>query len=139
MSLKFYTAVSISFLSLTQEQAALIPAKNLHVTMSFQDLDDVVALDRSIWCDRLEGPLPVRSRVMELVYWEHNDITVAVLCRRDWKGARIAYDAVGLCYTQYEFLPHVTLGRGDLRGKLAFLVGKEVNTNGGYFRIKDFK
>lgn len=84
-----------------------IDSAKLHVTMSFMP----AAESQYIPCDALTGPLPSRSPIMAIEYWEGADVTVAVLNERDWKEARQVYDSLGLLYTGYEFKPHVTLAR----------------------------
>lgn len=76
--------------------------------------------------------------VTHLEYWEHNDITVAILYAPDWAEARECFDRMGLTYQQYAFKPHVTLGKGDLRNLLCSLVGYRAESMDTYFRIKDF-
>lgn len=135
MSLKLYTAVSVAFLNAPFFLQQLIPAKHLHVTMSFQD---VAEFPYSIYADQLTGPTPQESLVVGLEYWEHNDITVAILHAPDWSEARECFDRMGLTYQQYAFRPHVTLGKGDLRNLLNSLVGYRAVSLDTYFRIKDF-
>lgn len=135
MSLKMYTAVSVAFLNAPFFLQEMIPAKHLHVTMSFQDVEE---FKHSIYADQLTGPIPESSLVTSLEYWEHNDITVAILYAPDWSEARECFDRCGLTYQQYAFKPHVTLGKGDLRNLLGSLVGYRAVSLDTYFRIKDF-
>ena len=60
----------------------------LHVTMAFMDAGP----SDYIPADSLIGPLPTRSPIMAIEYWEGADVTVAVLNPRDWAEARHVYD-----------------------------------------------
>jgi hypothetical protein len=110
----------------------------LHVTMAFLDADSTTYIP----CDSLTGPLPSRSPVMSIEYWEGADVTVAVLNPRDWAEARHVYDRLGLTYAGYDFKPHVTLAKGNQCNEVAeyeWLIGHYVLTLDAYIQLKEFK
>lgn len=110
---------------------------NLHVTMAFMP----AATSQYLPCDSLTGPLPVRSPIMAIEYWEGADVTVAVLNPRDWAEARQVYDRLGLLYTDYEFKPHVTLAKGNQCNEVEefeWLVGHYVLVDDAVLKLKEF-
>lgn len=109
----------------------------LHVTMAFMP----AAESQYIPCDALTGPLPSRSPIMVIEYWEGADVTVAVLNERDWKEARQVYDSLGLLYTGYEFRPHVTIAKGNQCNEVEeyeWLVGHYVQVDDVTIKLKEF-
>lgn len=115
-----------------------VDSAKLHVTMAFMP----VAESQYIPCDALTGPLPSRSPIMAIEYWEGADVTVAVLNERDWKEARQVYDGLGLLYTGYEFRPHVTIAKGNQCNeveKYEWLVGHYVQVDDVTIKLKEFK
>lgn len=114
-----------------------IKTSNLHVTMAFMP----AATSQYLPCDSLTGPLPARSPIMAIEYWEGADVTVAVLNPRDWAEARQVYDRLGLLYTDYEFKPHVTLAKGNQCNEVEefeWLVGHYVLVNDAVLKLKEF-
>lgn len=112
------------------------PSK-LHVTMAFMPAVE----SQYIPCDALTGPLPHRSPIMAIEYWEGADVTVAVLNERDWKEARHVYDGLGLLYNGYDFKPHVTLAKGNQCNEVEeyeWLVGHYVLINDVTIKLKEF-
>lgn len=115
----------------------IIDSAKLHVTMAFM----TAAESQYIPCDALTGPLPSRSPIMAIEYWEGADVTVAVLNERDWKEARQVYDSLGLLYTGYEFKPHVTLAKGNQCNEVEeyeWLVGHYVQVDDVTIKLKEF-
>lgn len=115
----------------------IIGSAKLHVTMAFMP----AAESQYIPCDALTGPLPSRSPIMAIEYWEGADVTVAVLNERDWKEARQVYDSLGLLYTGYEFKPHVTLAKGNQCNEVEeyeWLVGHYVQVDDVTIKLKGF-
>lgn len=109
----------------------------LHVTMAFMDAGP----SDYIPADCLTGPLPTRSPIMAIEYWEGADATVAVLNPRDWVEARHVYDCLGLLYTGYEFKPHVTLAKGNQCNEVLeyeWLIGHYVTTMDAVIKLKEF-
>lgn len=109
----------------------------LHVTMAFMDAGP----SDYIPADSLIGPLPTRSPIMAIEYWEGADVTVAVLNPRDWAEARHVYDRLGLLYTGYEFKPHVTLAKGNQCNEVLeyeWLIGHYVMTMDAVIKLKEF-
>lgn len=109
----------------------------LHVTMAVMP----AAESQYIPCDALTGPLPSRSPIMAIEYWEGADVTVAVLNERDWKEARQVYDSLGLLYTGYEFRPHVTISKGNQCNEVEeyeWLVGHYVQVDDVTIKLKEF-
>lgn len=114
-----------------------VDSAKLHVTMAFMP----AAESQYIPCDALTGPLPSRSPIMAIEYWEGADVTVAVLNERDWKEARQVYDSLGLLYTGYEFRPHVTIAKGNQRNEVEeyeWLVGHYVQVDDVTIKLKEF-
>lgn len=114
-----------------------IDSSKLHVTMAFIP----AAESQYIPCDALTGPLPSRSPIMAIEYWEGADVTVAVLNERDWKEARQVYDSLGLLYTGYEFKPHVTIAKGNQCNEVEeyeWLVGHYVQVDDVTIKLKEF-
>lgn len=114
-----------------------IDSAKLHVTMAFMR----AAESQYIPCDALTGPLPSRSPIMAIEYWEGADVTVAVLNERDWKEARQVYDSLGLLYTGYEFRPHVTIAKGNQCNEVEeyeWLVGHYVQVDDVTIKLKEF-
>lgn len=112
-------------------------ASKLHVTMSFMP----AAESQYIPCDALTWPLPSRSPIMAIEYWEGADVTVAVLNPRDWAEARHAYDRLGLLYTGYDFKPHVTLAKGNQCNEVEeyeWLIGHYVQVEDVIVKLKEF-
>lgn len=115
----------------------IINPSKLHVTMAFMP----VAESQYIPCDALTGPLPSRSPIMAIEYWEGADVTVAVLNERDWNEARQVYDSLGLLYTGYKFKPHVTLAKGNQCNEVEeyeWLVGHYVRVDDVTIKLKEF-
>lgn len=114
-----------------------VDSAKLHVTMAFMP----AAESQYIPCDALTGPLPSRSPIMAIEYWEGADVTVAVLNERDWKEARQVYDSLGLLYTGYEFRPHVTIAKGNRCNEVEeyeWLVGHYVQVDDVTIKLKEF-
>ena len=112
------------------------PSK-LHVTLAFMDAGPSPYMP----CDMLTGPLPHRSPIMSIEYWEGADVTVAVLNERDWKEARHVYDNLGLLYNGYDFKPHVTLAKGNQCNEVEayeWLVGHYVLVDDVTIKLKEF-
>lgn len=111
-----------------------ISPHTLHVTMAFMPAVE----SQYIPCDMLTGPLPSRSPIMAIEYWEGEDVTVAVLNERDWNEARQVYDRLGLLYNGYDFKPHVTLAKGNEVEEYEWLVGHYVLINDVTIKLKEF-
>lgn len=109
----------------------------LHVTLAFLDAGQTTYIP----ADNLTGPLPARSPVMSVEYWEGADVTVAVLNPRDWEEARQVYDGLGLTYNGYAFKPHITLAKGNQCNEVPdyeWLVGHYVQILDAYIQLKEF-
>lgn len=114
-----------------------VDSSKLHVTMAFMP----AAESQYIPCDALTGPLPSRSPIMAIEYWEGADVTVAVLNPRDWAEARHVYDSMGLLYNGYEFKPHATLAKGNQCNEVEeyeWLVGHYVQVDDVTIKLKEF-
>lgn len=116
---------------------AEIDQSKFHVTMAFMD----AVPSQYIHCDRLTGPMPSRSPIMAIEYWEGADVTVAVLNPLDWAEARHVYDGLGLLYTGYDFKPHVTLAKGNQCNEVEeyeWLIGHYVQVEDVIVKLKEF-
>lgn len=88
------------------------------------------------FCDAVKlGKLKTSNResrctVIDVQYWEHVNLTVLILESDLINERRNYYKDLGYSY-DYEFIPHATVGRGNLvdeyRGKIdkSYLVGNE--------------
>lgn len=115
-----------------------VGSSEMHVTLAFMP----AAESQYIPCDALTGPLPSRSPIMAIEYWEGADATVAVLNGRDWKEARQVYDGLGLLYTGYEFKPHVIIAKGNQCNEVEeyeWLIGHYVQVDDVTIKLKEFK
>lgn len=55
------------------------------------------------------------TRVTDVVYWADADVTVALIePNDDMEQLKFYLQMQGFTYNDHEFIPHITLGRGDL-------------------------
>ncbi|NLR52117.1 hypothetical protein HG694_01245 [Citrobacter freundii] len=104
-----------------------------HITVCYMSASATSKLDvNSIM------PQKAKASVVDVVYWERANLTVAII---DSPEAYCAYEASmasGFTY-DLEFIPHVTLGCGDATSEHKNLVGKTLSIGSPYIRLKQAK
>jgi len=106
---------------------------NKHVTLSFSDTK---ATEKLSFND-LMGFFPCQGYVKDVVYWERADVTVALLNVENILEAQNYCASVGFDY-DLEFIPHITLGRGDLVSESRDVIWRSLELVDCYIRLKDF-
>lgn len=80
------------------------------------------------------SPLTGSGTIFDVVYWEHCDLTVA-LVNSDFVQQRFQYwQSLGYSYN-LQFKPHFTIGKGDLTQEYKHLIHKEISLGEEYFRL----
>lgn len=105
-----------------------------HVTLAFDKVNETKKLNMGLLNEVLKNKSAI---IKEVVYWEAPDLTVALLDSASILEAHEFCKQLGFKY-DLEFIPHVTLAKGDVVKDFAFLTNVEVKTNDTYLRIKDF-
>ena len=103
-----------------------IDGYNLHLTTCFCDAERAGKFSTSehVGC----------AIVTSVEYWEHVDITVLVVdCEFAMKRNQYFSD-LGYGY-DHKFIPHLTIGKGDLTSCFGFMVGEEMILGNEYARI----
>lgn len=99
-----------------------------HITLCFADCVKASKVSTS--------PQTGDATVIDVVYWDHCDLTVA-LVRSDFCNERAEYWAEnGYGYT-LGYKPHFTLGKGDCTSIYKCMVGKTYQVGGEYCRVFD--
>lgn len=127
MNFKIYTAYSANITDSSLQ--------DLHLTTSFSCIKDTSKL----YMNSL--PESLNTFVSDVVYWDHCDLTVALLdfsedlCKliEDLSTSGFIYDHV------LGYKPHLTLGRGDLVDEYRTLQYSTVLLDQPYIRVKSFK
>lgn len=74
------------------------------------------------------------ATVVDVEYWEHVDITVLVVDCQVAKIRHEYYKSLGYTY-DHEFIPHITVGRGDVVSDFIHLKGDRFIVGSEYARI----
>ena len=106
---------------------------NKHVTLSF---GDTKATDKLSF-NELMRFFPCQGYVKEVVYWERPDVTVALLNTENILSAQKYCQSVGFDY-DLDFIPHITLGKGNLVDKFKEVEWQNFELVDCYIRLKDF-
>lgn len=104
-----------------------------HLTLSFGDAIETNKLSFS----ELMRFFPCQGYVKDVVYWERANVTVALLNVENILCAQKYCESVGFSY-DLEFVPHITLGKGDVADESKALVGNSFELVDCYIRMKDF-
>lgn len=100
-----------------------------HITLSFMELKDSSKLPKVRTTNETS-----LCKVVSVEYWEEPNITVAVVESEFVRERHEYYTENGYTYN-HEFIPHFTLGSGDLIGQFGFIRDKEFAVGEEYFRI----
>lgn len=103
-----------------------------HVTVCF--MDDL-SHSSSLFIDFLD--VEILSTISSLEYFDKSDVTVALLDSPELHVIRERLEYKGFTYS-HEFIPHITLGKGDIRKSNLGFIGKQVKINSPYIRFKTF-
>lgn len=127
MSLFLYAGLKAKFLDFKTETEE----DQFHLTLMFAPLK---ATPRFYLQDL--GLKSYGCDVTDVVYWEHVGLTVALIKNKKTLQARFDMysDDLGFVY-DYEFVPHVTLGKGDLTSEYNYLIDTPVDLYGEYIKI----
>lgn len=107
-----------------------------HVTLAFMDIKETKALNFFYSNPDELHNLPVIS----VEYWKDSDVTVATLkFNRALEVVKEEIETSGFTYNDYEFIPHVTLSRGNKTEEYKYLLEEKICLHHTYLRIKDFK
>lgn len=104
-----------------------------HLTICYMSASATTKLD----VNRIM-PAPVVATVSKVEYWERVNLTVALIDSPDVHSAYEVSKTSGFTY-DLEFMPHVTLGCGDITNEHQCLVGKILSIGNPYVRIKETK
>ncbi len=74
------------------------------------------------------------ARIVEITYWEHVDLTVLILKSDHVMKRHNYYKEAGYLYG-LEFIPHVTVGTGDLCHEYMGLIGEKLMLSNEYVRV----
>lgn len=89
----------------------------LHVTLAYDEVGATSMFD----INQLGILKNAALRIKDVTYWDKADVTVAELDCERLHVAQQTLDAAGFGYN-YEFRPHVTLGKGDLTKTVGILI-----------------
>lgn len=106
---------------------------NKHVTLSFGD----TKATKKLSFNELMRFFPSQGYVKDVVYWERADVTVALLNTENVLEAQRYCASVGFDY-DLDFIPHITLGRGDLVSESKDVVWQSLELVDCYISLKDF-
>lgn len=127
MKFFIYVGLNAKFLDLKEEAAE----DRFHLTIMYAPMK---ATGRHYLGQA--GTLGYGTDVEDVVYWKHVDLTVAVI--RNTNNIQRRFDKyskeLGFEY-EHEFIPHITLGSGDLTDKYAYLKGTDVDLSTEYMKI----
>lgn len=127
MSFFVYAGLQAKFLDLKEDVAD----DKFHLTLMYAPMK---ATSRFYFGN--SGSLGYGSDVLDVVYWEHVDLTVALI--KNTKNIQKRFDFysndLGLEYG-YEFVPHVTLGSGDLTDEYGYLKNTPVDLSNEYMKF----
>lgn len=99
-----------------------------HITTSFSVITGKVPKFESLGVEHL---MKFKCIVKEIVYWEHVGLTVALVDSPDSHKRFEQLKQLGFKY-EHEFVPHITIGKGDLVEEHQALVGVKVFIVGEY-------
>lgn len=132
MKTKFYIAINADVLE---------PKNNTHIfsghtTLAFltpKETEKISALDLLLPEDDSVGV------VKEIVYWEKADLTVMLVdCPSSLLKLQKKLSNKGFSYEEFEFIPHITIGKGNQIEKFKHFKGNTIEFYDVYFRMKDF-
>lgn len=83
-------------------------------------------------------PSQVSAKVTDIVYWERVNLTVALIDSEESKSAYQMLTNNGFTY-DLDFIPHVTIGKGDKTEENINLIGKEIMIGNPYIRLRSSK
>lgn len=81
---------------------------------------------------------PIKCNVTDIQYWGKPNLTVAILDPAELQKLQSQLHNIGYKYEDYEFVPHITLGVGDLSLKYQSLVNQAATVSTPYIRLKEF-
>lgn len=105
-----------------------------HVTLAFNDVSEVSKFPLEF------GSVYIISTVFEVVYWEQADVTVLLLSdlNGDVKDLQGYFESLGFTYN-LEFIPHITVSKGDTVEHWSHMIGEDIDLSGVYLKIKEYK
>lgn len=130
MTLKIYCAVKASVENKTGK--SLLSG---HITLSFLEMTET---DKLFPGQIFPSDKKLSGFVSGIEYWKHKNLTVLLVESPDLHIAQKQLSEVGFTYNQYDFLPHITIGAGDLTEQYSSMIGESVSFSDFYIRIKDF-
>ena len=116
----------------TRVKSELEVMNDKHITLAFADTQATSKLEVG------SLSLGVSGCITEVVYWSHVDLTVALVDSSLLCELQTRLSAGGFKY-DYEFLPHITLGKGDLTSENKNIEGNSIGFKTPYIQIKEKK
>lgn len=74
------------------------------------------------------------AHIVDVQYWERVDLTVLIVDCKLANERHEYYKELGYTY-DYEFIPHISLGKGDLTSDSGYLKGDRIVVGSEYARI----
>lgn len=109
--------------------ALVVLGTHKHITLAFTPLEHGCKLPKVSTTERVGT-----CEVVEVKYWPEADVTVAIVTSNLVDERHRYYMSNGYTYHK-EFIPHITLGSGDLTASFGHLVGCSYYVGNEYFRI----
>lgn len=127
MAIILYAGLNAKFLDKKEKH----PFDHFHLTLMYGELKATPRFYLGEHGMRGHG-----TNVEDIVYWEHVDLTVAIINHTKYLQDRFDFYSkeLGIEY-DYEFVPHVTLGKGNLVEEHAYLKGTDVDFSDEYIRF----
>ncbi len=127
MSLFIYAGLKARFLNLKED----VPSDKFHLTVMFAPLKATPRFYLDV-----AGILTHETEVIDVVYWAHVDLTVALV--NNTSSIQHRFDTysndLGFEY-DYDFVPHVTLGSGNITKKYSYLKNTDIDLFDEYIKI----
>ncbi|VTP12626.1 hypothetical protein PUATCC27989T_00438 [Phytobacter ursingii] len=101
-----------------------------HLTICYMQVSPTSKLDVNYIM-----PSSAEAEVSSIEYWEGVNLTVAIIKSKEAHEAYKSVSDAGFTY-DLEFIPHVTIGSGDIVADCVHLVGKSLTVGNPYIRAR---
>lgn len=133
MTIKIYCAINASIKNKLSHETVF----SGHITLAFCEPKETDKLfpGQIFSVDNIPS-----GTISEIKYWPHNNLSVIMINSPELIEAQNKLSAIGFTYNQYDFIPHITIGPGDMTKSKQYsdLHNCYVEFSDFYIRIKDF-